>query len=181
MRPPTTILEKRLIDSRNASIWAGKIPIFRRFPRQVHFDEHPHRVARSRVDLLGQPLRVDRVDEPRRREDATDLAALEMTDEVEDERIADDGALRFEVLEAVLADDRRPGLHEGGGVGGRHILAGEDDLDLARTPAGVCGAGIDRVASLVEGQTEAAGVDHAASMAMTPPCRPVRAPSRRYE
>ncbi len=181
MRPPTTILEKRLIDSRNASIWGGKDTIFGVLPRQVHLDEHPHRIGRPRVDLLGEPLRVDRMDEPRRLEHGADLAALEMADEVEDERVADDRALGLEVLEAVLADDGRPGLHEGGGIGGGHVLAGEDDLDLTRTPACARSARVDGVACLLEGETESAWVDHAASMAMTPPCRPVRAPSRRYE
>ena len=78
----------------------------------VHFDEDPGRPFGPPRDLLREGDGVEAVDEADLGEDPPNLAALEVADEVEEERVPDHGALRQEVLEAVLPHHADPGLHE---------------------------------------------------------------------
>ena len=110
-------------------------------------------------------------------DDLLDLARLQLADEVP----AELGVLRrlgLEVLRAVLAQQRQPGLAEHAELLQRHVLDRGQQLDLGRVAAGVG----DRRAHALEVGVDARGVE-AGDQArhMTPAWRPVMPLSRRCE
>ena len=77
-------------------------------PRKVHLDEDLGLRRRVALELGEHGVGRDRVDQAHQRQDALDLAALQVADEVPGEAIAPALALRLQVLQPVLADQRRP-------------------------------------------------------------------------
>ena len=80
-------------------------------------------------ELLEGRVGGDRVDQAADRQQLLDLAALEVADEVPGERVPPALVLRGQVLLAVLADQRHPGLGQDAHLLERHVLGRRQHLD----------------------------------------------------
>ena len=124
--------------------------------------------------------------QPHERRDDLDLAALQVADEVPRERVAVRGDLRLQVLRAVLADRRDPGLREQPEILERDVLAGGDELDVRGVAPGARGGRRDPLAHLGEVRADELGGEAGdqlghGSRQTTAAWRPVASPSRRCE
>src|SRR5215208_3377571 len=150
-------------------------------PRDVDLDEDlgPRRAVLA--ELVQRGVRRDRVDQLRVREDLLDLAALELADEVPAELGVGRG-LGLELLSAVLAQQRQPGLVQDMEVLERDVLDGGEQLDLVGAAAGLASGVVDLGPHALEPaphRLDLDAVDQARHT--TPACRPVTPPSRRWE
>ena len=146
----------------------------------------PATLTSSRIRVSGvavtrqlgeRGLRGDRVDQLDVRQDRLDLARLQLADEVP-AVLGVRGRLGLELLGAVLAEQREPGLAEHAHLLQRDVLDRGEDLDLG----GVAPRVGDRLAHPFEIGVDAGGVEpRDQARHMTPDWRPVTPRSRRWE
>ena len=109
-----------------------------------------------------------------------DLAALEVADEVPGERVAPPLALRLEVLQAVLADERRPRPPRAppSRRAGTYLVAAR-----ISTPGPARSRTRSRLARMTPASSPriSPGIAHPSPLQTSPAWRPVRPPSRRCE
>ena len=95
----------------------------------VDLDQHLGLRLAVASELLERRVGGDRVDQAAERQQLLDLAALQVADEVPLEGVAPALALGGQVLLAVLADQRHPGLGQRAHLLDRHVLGRGEDLD----------------------------------------------------
>ena len=147
----------------------------------IDLDQNPRRTGGVRRNRFCQALGINRVDQAGGREHCRHLSPLQMSDEVEYERIADDSALCFEVLQPIFADHGRPRGDEGMCLVCGYVLSRKDNLDVLAGATGSSRGAVCAFARLDKGRTQSIHVDHDDSITIRPAWRPVCAPSRRYE
>ena len=130
MSPANTTASACDVRSTKASTCFERHAVLALLARDVHLQQHAHRLLGVALDLLDDRLALDRVDQPHAREHLLGLAALEVADEVPRERVAPALLLCDQRLGRVLADDLHAGLRKRAHQLERHVLGRGQDLDV---------------------------------------------------
>src|SRR5215203_5196536 len=145
--------------------------------RDVDLDKHLGLVRAVPPQLIQRRVTGDRMNQPHQRQDALDLPALDVADEVPCEGISPALPLCLQILKAVLPDELHAGLGQRPHLLERDVLRRHEDLHL----------GADSIPYPLEVAPDAPALQamdepgHQPRLQTRPACRPVRPPSRRWE
>ncbi len=122
----------------------------------VHLQQQARGSLAVTLDLGEGRLALNRVDHPDERQHLLDLAALEMPDEVEGERLAPLAVLDGQRLGRVLAHQLDTGGRQCAHQLGRDVLGRGQQLDVARVSSGSLARPLDAIAHRCEVRAHAA-------------------------